>query len=200
MTLTQTMPLAESLQVLRRARSNQVVVSTMSAAREWMVLGTDPLDFIFATSSMGQAPGLGLGIALARPERQVIVLNGDGCMLMNLGALITVTAQAPTNYVLIVFDNGVYEVTGMQPTAASSAERRANSGVDYCNLARSCGFTSIYQFDDFEAWKRDVSTVLAARGPTFVLLRVEAVPGALVPKSPAPAPARALAFKQALES
>ena len=90
------MPLAECLAVLRACRTERdVVVSTMGSAREWMKLGSHPLDFIYAPSSMGQAPSLGLGIALAQPERRVIVCNGDGCMLMNLGCLVTVTAEAP---------------------------------------------------------------------------------------------------------
>ncbi|MBI3865602.1 MAG: hypothetical protein HY290_27330 [Planctomycetia bacterium] len=90
------MSLVESLRVLHEVRQEQhVVLSTMGPAREWMKLGTHPLDFIYAPSAMGEAPALGLGMALAQPQRHVIVLNGDGCMLMNLGCLVTITAVAP---------------------------------------------------------------------------------------------------------
>src|SRR5437763_11459481 len=139
------MQLVESLQVLNALRTeSDVVISTMSAAREWMKLGTHPLDFIYAPSAMGQAPALGLGIALAQPQRRVIVLNGDGCLLMNLGCLVTITAQAPLNYLLVTFDNSVYEVTGQQLTAAASEARRGACAVDYCQIARGSGFSAVF--------------------------------------------------------
>ena len=120
------MPLIESLSVLREIRGDdEVVLTVMGTAREWMALGEPhPLDWIYVPSSMGQAPSLGLGMALAQPDKQVIVCNGDGCMLMNLGSLVTITNQAASNYTLIIFDNGVYEITGGQPTPATSEMRR----------------------------------------------------------------------------
>ena len=192
------MQLPESLEVLREARTDQVVVTTMGSAREWMKLGNDPLDFVYAPSAMGGAPAVGLGIALAQPHRQVIVGNGDGCMLMNLGTLVTITAQAPKNYVLIVFDNGVYEVTGMQQTAASVDSRSEGDRIDLCAVARACGFSSVHEYRDLQTWRDEITDVLAATGPTFVVLHVQPMPGGLVPRSPAPAPERAKQFRDAL--
>lgn len=189
------MPLPQALQVLHAVRRDEVVVPTMSAAREWMKLGTHPLDFIYAPSSMGQAPALGLGLALAQPRRRVVVLNGDGCLLMNLGTLVTIAAQAPANLCTIVIDNGVYEVTGSQLTAASQ-----QGNVNFADLARASGFTAVWTFSELEAWRAGVTDVLAATGPTFVVLRVEPMPGGIVPKSPSPAPARAREFALALKS
>jgi thiamine pyrophosphate-dependent acetolactate synthase large subunit-like protein len=187
------MSLVESLRVLCAVRTDrQVVIPTMGSAREWMNLGTHALDFIYAPSAMGHAPGLGLGVALARPDLQVIVGNGDGCMWMNLGSLITIAAAAPANYVLIVFDNGVYEVTGGQATAA------ADRPVDLCAIARGCGFTSVFEFAEIETWRANVSSVLAAPGPTLVVLKVAPVPGGAVPKSPAPPRQRARDFAATL--
>lgn len=195
------MSLVESLKVLHAIRTDrQVVISTMGSAREWMALGTHPLDFIYAPSAMGQAPLLGLGIALARPDQQVIVTNGDGCMLMNLGSLVTITAAAPRNFVLIVCDNSVYEVTGQQLTAASEPGRPDAAPVNFCQIARGCGFREVHEFDRLEDWHGAIDLVLAAQGPTFVSLRVEPVPGGAVPKSPAPAPQRAVDFARALQS
>src|SRR6185369_3965414 len=135
------MLLVDSLKVLKDVRTErQVVLTTMGSAREWMKLGSHPLDFIYAPSAMGEAPDVGLGVALARPEKQVIVCNGDGCMLMNLGCLVTISAAAPPNYVLIVFDNGVYEVTGAQPTAGALAAREGKDRVDFCAVAKGSGF------------------------------------------------------------
>lgn len=193
------MSLVESLEVLLAARDGEcVVLSTMSAAREWMKLGTHPRDFIYAPSAMGEAPSLGLGLALSQPARKVIVLNGDGCLLMNLGCLVTITAEAPANFLLIVFDNSVYEVTGQQLTAAAAAVRRGAGPVDFSQIARGCGFSAVYEFARIDDWRAGVAEVLSARGPTFVVLRVEPVPGGEVPRSPGPPVERALAFAAAL--
>jgi thiamine pyrophosphate-dependent acetolactate synthase large subunit-like protein len=164
-----------------------------------MKLGTHPLDFIYAPSAMGEAPALGLGMALARPDRQVIVLNGDGCMLMNLGSLVTITAAAPANFVLIVCDNSVYEVTGRQWTAAAEGVRPSDSAVDFCRIARGCGFAAAHEFARIEEWQRGAPQLLAARGPTFVLLKVEPIPGGEVPRSPAPPVERARTFAEAFQ-
>jgi thiamine pyrophosphate-dependent acetolactate synthase large subunit-like protein len=195
------MPLVESLKVFAvHRRDDHVVVSTMSSAREWMKLGTHPLDFIYAPSAMGEAPALGLGLALAQPAKKVIVFNGDGCLLMNPGCLITITAAAPPNFLLAIFDNSVYEVTGQQWTAAASVVRNGAPPVDFCQIARGCGFAAVYEFERVEEWRKQASEVLAARGPVFVVLKVAPVPGGEVPKSPAPPIERALAFAAALRS
>jgi thiamine pyrophosphate-dependent acetolactate synthase large subunit-like protein len=194
------MPLDESLKVLHALRSERhIVLSTMSPAREWMKLGTHALDFIYAPSAMGEAPAVGLGLALAQPEKTVVVFNGDGCLLMNLGCLVTITAEAPPNFLLIIFDNSVYEVTGQQWTAAAQEARRQAPAVDFCQIARGCGFSAVYEFGDLAQWRAQAPRVLAADGPVFVLLKVAPVPGGEVPRSPAPPVARALAFAAALQ-
>jgi thiamine pyrophosphate-dependent acetolactate synthase large subunit-like protein len=194
------MQLADTLKVFAsHRRADDIVLSTMGAAREWMKLGTHPLDFIYAPSAMGEAPALGLGLALSRPDKKVIVLNGDGCLLMNLGCLITITAEAPPNFLLAIFDNSVYEVTGQQWTAAASVVRRGDHPINYCQIALGCGFKAVYEFDRIESWRGRAPEVLAARGPVFVLLKVAPVPGGEVPKSPAPPPERACAFAAALQ-
>src|SRR5882757_1221049 len=114
------MPFVEALKVLVPLRQDQIVVTTMGAAREWPKLSRHALDLHYLPSSMGQAPALGLGLALAQPAREVWVLNGDGAMLMNLGCLVTIVASRAENITLIVFDNGIYEVTGGQQTPAAS--------------------------------------------------------------------------------
>jgi thiamine pyrophosphate-dependent acetolactate synthase large subunit-like protein len=197
---SQHMPLIDSLKVLREVRTDRhVILPTMGSAREWMTLGTHPLDFIYAPSAMGQAPAVGLGLALSLPQKQIIVCNGDGCMLMNLGSLVTITASAPPNFVLIVFENSVYEVTGRQATAAAPELRAAETAVDFGAVARGCGFSSVFAFNRIEDWQSRAQEVLSARGPTFVTLHVAPVPDGGVPKSPAPPVARAKAFAAALQ-
>jgi sulfopyruvate decarboxylase subunit beta len=201
MTPRATMELRGAIAALHRIRSSDdVVITTMGAAREWMALGTQPLDFVFLPSSMGQATSLGLGIALARPDRRVIVANGDGSMLMNLGSLVTIAAAAPPNLVVIVLANGVYEVTGAQPIPGAATARDAGANVDLVGMARASGFRSVFSFSELDRWTAELPDVLRAAGPVFALLDVSPVPGAAGPRSPGPAGIRARAFMDALHA
>src|SRR5271155_5190186 len=192
------MTLVEALEALHAVRREEVVVTTMGNAREWQKLGKDPLDLIYMPSSMGQATSFALGIALAQPDRKVVVCNGDGSMLMNLGSLVTISAQAPPNLTVIVFDNGVYEVTGAQPTAAAPVLRPNSAPVDFAALARASGFTRVYAFDAIEPWRNALGEVLRGPDPTFVQLGVEPMADAGLPAFPGPAPERALALRAEL--
>lgn len=198
----QAMDLRGAMEVLREHRaSGDVVVTSMGSAREWLAMGPlDPLDFVFVPSSMGQAPSLALGIALAQPARRVFVCNGDGSTLMNLGALATISAAAPENLVLIVLDNGVYEVTGAQPTPGSALGRPDRRGVDFAQIARACGWPSVFHFRDLEDWRDEVAECIATKGPVFIALEVEPVAGAVGPKSPGPTVERARKFGEALKA
>jgi thiamine pyrophosphate-dependent acetolactate synthase large subunit-like protein len=187
-------PLIAALEVLIEARTSQIVVTTMGTAREWPRMSQHPLDFHFVPSSMGQAPALGLGLALAQPKREVLVFNGDGCMLMNPGVLATISASGARNLTVIVFDNGIYEVTGGQKTAAAVGR------VDYPALARSMGFApgSVAQFEESEAWRRGLPAVLAAPGPRFIALRIAPVAGDTHLEAPGPIVERIARFRAAL--
>ena len=181
-----------------RRKAHDVVVSAMGAARDWMTLPPHPRDWVFVPSSMGQATALGLGLALARPDLRVLVLGGDGGLIMNLGSLITISGQQPANLVILIFDNGVYEVTGGQPTPASERIRGGAPPVDLSGIARASGFRSIFRYATIEEWTGGVDEALTARGPVFVHLTVLPTPGAEGPRSPGHAPTRAKAFVAAL--
>ncbi|MEX2114699.1 MAG: thiamine pyrophosphate-dependent enzyme [Pirellulales bacterium] len=189
------MPLVAALEVLLPLRGERVIVTTMGAAREWPKLSQHSLDLHYIPSAMGGAPALGLGLALAQPGRDVLVLNGDGAMLMNLGSLVTIVASGATNLTLMVFDNGVYEVTGGQQTAAATAERRAS--VDFAGMARAAGFTSVRAFDDLAAWRRDAALALQLPGPRFLVLSVQRVADYQL-ESAGPLGARLARFQAAL--
>lgn len=188
------MPLREALEVLRaERRTGDVVITAMGSAREWMAMGPlDPLDFVYVPSSMGEAPPLALGIALAQPRRRVIVCNGDGSMLMNLGSLVTIASEAPPNLVLIVFDNGVYEVTGAQPVPAGA------KSVDFAAIARASGVQSVHRFSEIASWRDGARAALASPGPVCIVLDVSPVPGAVGPRSPGPTAQRGPDFARAL--
>jgi sulfopyruvate decarboxylase subunit beta len=183
----------DALAVVHRVRGERdVVVTTMATSRDWMTMPQGPLDVVFVPSAMGHATSLGLGLALAQPERRVIVCNGDGSMLMNLGSLVSITGARPSNLTVIVFDNGVYEVTGAQPTPAPNV-------VDYAAIARGAGFASVHAYKDLESWRRGAEQILGASGPTFVWLSVDAAAGIPGPRSPGPARERARALQEALQ-
>jgi thiamine pyrophosphate-dependent acetolactate synthase large subunit-like protein len=170
----------EALEVLSRHRGSRIVVTTMTSVGIWPSFSDTPLDFAYLPSAMGHAPALGLGLALARPERGVIVVNGDGCMLMNLGSLVTL-ASNPAALYLIVIHNGLYEVTGGQSTVGVGAAR-----VDFDGLARAAGIARSYRFASASAWEADAQTALNGPGPVHVCLEVDGRLGQSTPKPPRP--------------
>ena len=156
----------------------------MSVVRPWGILSDSDLDFASADSAMGHAADLALGLALAQPARKVVCVNGDGSMLMSLGTLATVVGSAAENFILIVCDNGEYEITGNQPVPAAGR-------LDYSGVADAAGFRVVYRFDDARAWSAAVPEVLSVKGPTFVHVITE--PGTQGPIGRSPAePARYL--------
>lgn len=197
--LSNRLSLPEALRVVADVRrAEDIVITTMGTAREWMKGDVRPLDFVLVPSSMGQATSLGLGLALAQPQRRVIVCNGDGSMLMNLGSLVTVTAQNPPNLTLLLFDNGVYEITGAQATPGNAVNRNGNGDVDFCAMARACGFPAVYEVDEMTRWRKEAENILFATGPVFARIPVHPIPGAAGPRSPSPGPERARQFRTAL--
>jgi len=196
--MTKRMPLTESLRAIWDVRTEEIVVTNMGTAREWMTFGSHPLDFILVPSSMGQATTFGLGLALAQPHRRVVVCNGDGAMLMNLGSLVTITAEAPPNFTLVLFDNGVYEITGRQATAATpSVRHRESSQVDFSVLARGSGFENVRRYNSLETWRDEAHDVIHRPGPVFIHLSIEPT-DRRGPSSPSPAAPRARRFAAAL--
>jgi sulfopyruvate decarboxylase subunit beta len=168
----------QAMEVMVPLRGNRIVVTTMSSAGIWPRLSDSPLDFAYIPSAMGHAPGLGLGLALAHPERGVIVVNGDGCMLMNLGSLVTLAEQAAQVF-LLVLDNGLYEVTGGQAYAGAGR-------VDFAAIARGAGIKRIYAFDSLANWQAGADEALAGNGPVVIWLKVEGRLGQKTPKPPRP--------------
>ena len=166
----------EALEVLAAHRGRRLVVTTMSAAGIWPNLSDTPLDFAYIPSSMGQGPSLGLGLALAQPERGVVVVNGDGCTLMNLGCLVTLAAH-PANVFLLILDNSLYEVTGGQPTAGAGH-------TDFAVLARGAGIRRVYGFDSLQTWRDGAAEALGGEGPVVMWLKVEGRYGQQTPKAP----------------
>jgi sulfopyruvate decarboxylase subunit beta len=173
----------ELLGPLAEQRTGEVVVTTMSTVREWGRLQYHELDFASADSAMGHAADLALGIALARPDKRVICLNGDGSMAMSLGTLLTVAQAGAANYALVVVDNGTYEITGNQPVIGAGH-------TDLAAMALAAGFAGAWSIEDPEEWKRRSAEVFTLPGPLFFRVRVR--PGGERPLRRAPDEARYL--------
>lgn len=156
----------QAIEILGRYQDDVIVVHNMSTSREWPVVAKDQELHLCGDDSMGKAMSIGLGIALARPERQVWVLDGDGSLLMSLGALVTIGAAGPSNFVHFVFENGVYEVTGGQPIPGAGR-------VDFAAIARAAGYRAAYTFDDAGEFERAASGIVVEEGPVLVDLKVK---------------------------
>ena len=130
-------------------------------------------------NSMGMGSSLGLGLAMARPDKKVINLNGDGSLLMNLGSLGTEMVRYPENLIHIVFDNKMYHLTGEQPTATAFR-------TDLAKVAEGAGYEKVARCETLDAFTAAFDKAMAEPGPHFILALINnkaAAPGA-VPKSP----------------
>jgi thiamine pyrophosphate-dependent acetolactate synthase large subunit-like protein len=165
------MPIVAALQAIIDLRTDDtIVVTNQASARIWPKLNRSPLDLHYNPSTMGGAVPLALGLALAHPRRQVLAVSGDGALLMSLGSLVTVLGTGVTNLTIVVLENGMYEVTGGQKTAASGTP------LDWPSLARAAGLPSAVQFDELSAWQSRVAAALALPGPRFISLVVQPTP------------------------
>lgn len=162
---TRAMDALAALRVVEKHRGDAVVMTTMSSSRAWGVVSSRPELDLPMGGAMGKLSSVGLGLALARPERKVIVLDGDGSLLMNLGSLVTIGGMQPRNLVHIVCQNGVYEITGGQPIPG--VER-----LDFGQMALGAGYRRAEVFEDEAGLERGLPELLAADGPTFATLRV----------------------------
>lgn len=185
-----TMTHLQALEVLAEHRGERVVITTMGSIAVWPRLSDTPLDFYYIPSSMGQGPPLGLGLALAQPKRGVIVVNGDGCTLMNLGCLVTI-AENPAELYLVIIENGLYEVTGGQAVAGAGR-------TNFAELARAAGIARAYKYDKIDEWRRGAAEALAPPGPVVIGLKVEGRRGQKTPAPPRPMSEQITRLKGAL--
>jgi len=149
-------------------RSDDLLIVPGLGSTTWdlAAAGDDPRNF-YLWGAMGGAAMIGLGVALAQPDKRVAVVTGDGEMLMGLGALATIGVKQPGNLAVIVFDNGVYGETGMQPSHTSF-------GVDLAGVARAAGFPVCLDVAD-EAGLNDLAARLKSFGETlFARVAIEA--------------------------
>ena len=158
----------DAVKLLDSKRGNSVFVATMNANNVGFglpsITSNEELDFPIS-GAMGKASSVGLGLALAQPGRKIMVMDGDGSLLMNLGALVTLSAKAPKNMYHFLFDNGVYAVTGGQPVPGADL-------VQWEDMAKSAGYAATFSFDNLEDLTTGIDQVLASQGPVFIHLAI----------------------------
>ncbi|MGF6773565.1 thiamine pyrophosphate-dependent acetolactate synthase large subunit-like protein [Paraburkholderia sp. GAS199] len=173
------MRIGEACQQIALARKERVIVATMGAMFAFDALGVTERR-LSSVPLMGGAAGLALGLALAKPQVGVIVVDGDASLLMQLGGLVTVTDSGATNIVHFVIQNGA------QFAGTSNLPVPGGEAVDFCAMALAAGYASAHVFDDRAALADALPTLLAAPGPVFVALKVEPEPPRFGPDQPQP--------------
>ena len=155
----------DALRAINEARGDAIVVPTMTTVPAWRTIAPDALS-IACVGFMGGASSLGLGLALAQPDRRVIVLDGDGSLLMQLGSLATVAGAAPPNYTHLLFANGVYQTSGSQTIPAGP-------GIDFAGMAAATGYPATTRIDTLEEFRIRLPELLTTAGPVFAELATE---------------------------
>ena len=159
---------AEALEALYPDLERHIVVTIMGAvAAELFTLGHRH-NFFYLEHAMGLASSMGLGIAMVMPQHKVIVIDGDGSLLMNLGTLSTMARYRPGNLLHIVFDNESLLSVGGFPTATST-------GTDLAWIARASGVPNVLKADTIESLTTGVKNALASNTLTTIVSKVEAV-------------------------
>ena len=156
----------ECFEKIAELRGDAIVVSTYSSAFEWRKISPSSLNY-FSVGAMGQASSHALGLAIGLPDHKVIVLDGDGSLLMNLGGLVTMAEAAPKNIIHFVCENGCYEANGSHPIPGQNR-------VDFAGLARAAGYAEVFEFDGLNRFAAELPEVLSTPGPVFATLKIVA--------------------------
>jgi sulfopyruvate decarboxylase subunit beta len=166
----------EAVAAFARSRGDMLTVVTMQAVGPWNALGQADSRNFNVTGSMGSAGAIGLGLALARPDERVLVLDGDGSLLMQLGTLASVAEQQPPNLYHAVFENGIYETSGGQALPG-------HSQADLLDVARAAGYRYARRFSDTRQLDEGLNAALRVTGPVFLSVIIVG-PGAVTRPTP----------------
>ena len=156
-----------AIRVLLAGRGESLVVTGLgSTTWDAASLGDNDRNF-YLWGAMGAAAMVGLGLAIARPDRRVLVVTGDGEMLMGLGSLATIAVQRPPNLAIVVFDNGRYGETGMQTS-------HTDGPVSLTGVARACGIEQVFDIADEEPFRKFAELLHCASTTLFARIAITA--------------------------
>jgi len=156
--------------LIARLKNEEAVVGGIGNTNfDLWAAGHRPQNF-YMLGSMGLAFPIALGVALAQPKRRVIALEGDGSLLMQLGCLATIATLAPKNLTMVVMDNGIYQITGSQPTPAAAS-------ADLVAISLASGLANSSWAADEADFERLIEQSLVNDGPTLIGARIDDKPG-----------------------
>jgi thiamine pyrophosphate-dependent acetolactate synthase large subunit-like protein len=156
--------------LIAKLKSEEAVIGGIGNTNfDLWAAGHRPQNF-YMLGSMGLAFPIALGVALAQPNRRVFALEGDGSLLMQLGALSTIATLKPKNLTMIVMDNGIYQITGSQPTPAAGV-------ADVVAIAAGSGLANSVWAADEEDFERLIDGALIASEPSLIAVRIDDKPG-----------------------
>lgn len=156
----------EGVEALLRRVTTEPIIANLGPATFDLHAAGDRDANLYTWGAMGLASSIGLGAALAAPDRKVFVTDGDGSLLMNLGSLATIARQAPPNLVHIVWDNHMWYETGGQPTHTST-------GADLAGIARASGIPRVAEASTVEAFEEALDRAFREDGPWFIRVDIE---------------------------
>lgn len=155
----------EAAEILAAARGEMLSVVTMQAIRPWKALGQSDARNFYVQGAMGSAAAVGLGLALARPDERVLIIDGDGSLLMQLGSLVSIAGQQPANLVHVVFENGIYETSGGQSVPGRHV-------ADLASIALDSGYRQALRFATAQDLRAQAWSALRLDGPVFLALDI----------------------------
>jgi thiamine pyrophosphate-dependent acetolactate synthase large subunit-like protein len=165
--------------LVAKLKHDEAVVAGIGNSN-WDLFGAGhrPQNF-YMLGSMGLACPIALGVALAQPERGVIALEGDGSILMSLGCLATIGKVVPRNLTIVIWDNGIYQITGKQPTATAGS-------TDLVAVAKGAGIPNSHWVQDVDHFEQLMTRRFSDDGPLFVAAKIDDKPGPVqTPRDPA---------------
>jgi thiamine pyrophosphate-dependent acetolactate synthase large subunit-like protein len=145
---------------------DEPIVASLGNAKFDLYIAKDRPQNFYMWNSMGMASSIGLGLAMARPQQTVVILDGDGSLLMNLNSLPTAAARSPENLIHIVWDNRQFELTGGQPTHTAF-------GTDLAAIARGAGFKHVESVDTQADFEAVFAKALQESGPWIIVAHID---------------------------
>lgn len=159
------MNITQATKIIMRHLGDELLITANGRISREAFAINDRSENFYMLGSMGLASAIALGIAVNRPERKVIILDGDGNLLMSMGILAQIARLSPKNLVHIVLDNEVYNSTGNQPTISAQ--------VSLEDIAKSSGYTKVTKVTGRGTFETTLKKCLNARGPSFILAKIK---------------------------
>ena len=156
---------SEMLKVFAKYRGDAIVVSGRGG-KHWINISDTALDIPLGDPAMGGHCGFAFGLAMALPQRKIILFDSEGDLQMSLGILVSVAEQKPTNFYHFVLDNECYATTGGQPVPNAQ-------NVKYDQIALGAGYPRAFAFDQLDALSKALPDILEKKGPVFVAMKVK---------------------------